>query len=398
MEISNRREFLRKAAVGSTSLGAGLAASGLFPRRIFAEGTSGFNRVFYRKLGSTGFKVSEIGFGAMNMRDRELVHAALDNGINYFDTAHAYMNGVNEEIVGQAVKAKRDKVFLTTKVTHRNPKELQEMMETSLKRLQTDHVDLMLLHGVNTRDETLNADYIKEFEEAKKKGICRFIGVSTHRNHAEVLNAVVDSKFWDAVLVGYNYTSPPNVKQAIEKARKAGIAIIAMKNLLNVQYRPWKFIPIEEDIRKDKDAKITASQALIKWVLQDPYVDTTIPGMTAFEHLTDDVAVMGMKMSFDDRRTIYKYSEHIRDNYCRGVAGCTGCLDQCPRGVKICDLNRCLAYAYGYGNLDLAWENYRELPRSSRVDMCSDCTECQVKCVNGLNLTETVQRAKELFA
>jgi len=398
MGISNRREFLRSIAVGGASVTAGLAAAGLLPRRYFAEASSDFTRVAFRMLGSTGFKVSEIGFGAMNMRDPELIHAALDKGINYFDTAHAYMRGINEEIIGQAVKAKRDKVFLTTKVTHRNPKELQGMMATSLKRLQTDYADLMLLHAVNSRDETLNADYIKEFEEAKKKGICRFIGVSTHRNHAEVLDAVVDSKIWDAVLVGYNYTSPPNVKQAIEKARKAGIAIIAMKNLLNVQYRPWKFIPIEEDIRKDKNANITPSQALIKWVLQDPYVDTTIPGMTSFEHLNDDVAVMGMKMSFDDRQTIYKYSESIRDNYCRGVAGCTGCLDQCPKGVKICDLNRCLAYAYGYGNLDLAWENYRQLPRSSRIDVCSDCTECEVKCVNGLNLTETVQRAKELFA
>jgi len=235
---------------------------------------------------------------------------------------------------------------------------------------------------------------MKIFDDARRKGYTRFVGVSTHSNQAEVLDAAVESKFWEAVLVGYNYFSPPEVKASIETARNKGLAIIAMKNLLNPATRPWK--PLD-DIRKNKTGKITAAQSLIKWVLDDQNVDTTIPGITSFEQLDEDVEIMGMKMSFNDRSTIYQYGEYLKGYYCCGVAGCTGCLDQCPHGVRVKDLNRCLGYAYGYGDIDLARENYNDLPESSLVDKCMDCDECVVKCVHGLDLTRNIKRAKELF-
>ncbi|MBT4482611.1 MAG: aldo/keto reductase [Candidatus Latescibacteria bacterium] len=393
--MSNRREFLLKAAAGSSSVIAGLAASGLYPRRIFAEESSKFNRVAYRRLGSTDFKVSEVGFGCMNMRNPELVHAAIDSGINYLDTAWVYMKGRNEEIVGQVMKDRRKEVFLTTKAITKDAGKLRGQMDTSLKRLQTDQVDLMLFHVINSRNQVLNEDYIKVFEKAKSDGICRFVGISTHSNQAEVLDAMVESGFWDAVLVGYNYFSPKNVRPAIEKARKAGIATIGMKNLLNPATNPWQEL---DDIRTGENKQIKKTQALIKWVLDDPYVDTTVPGMTTFEHLADNVAIMGMPMTFGERRAMYRFGEDIKHHYCRGVAGCTGCMDKCPKGVQICELNRCLMYANGYGNPGLAWENYRELPESSRVNVCNDCDECIVKCVNGLDLTQNIKQAKELFA
>ncbi|MFC1508512.1 aldo/keto reductase [Candidatus Omnitrophota bacterium] len=392
MSSSNRRDFLKKTAVGAASTAA-LAAAGLNPRRTFAQGSS-FERIAYRQFGSTGFKASEIGFGCMNMRDPELVHAAIDRGINFIDTAHSYMQGVNEEVVGSVMKTKRDKVFLTTKVKWDKPKQIPKMMETSVKRLQTDHVDLMLLHITNKRSHVYNEDLMKMFEDAKKKGLCRYIGVSTHSNQAEVIDGVADSELWDAVLVGYNAVSPGSVGVAIERARKAGKGIIAMKIILNPATNPWVEL---DDIRKDKSGKISKSQALIKWVLDDKYVDTTIPGMTSFEQLDQNCAIMGMPMSFGERRTLQRFGEKLKGRYCCGVAGCTGCTDQCPKGVCVNDINRCLMYANGYGDIDLAHENYDNLPSSSKVDMCGDCDTCAVTCVNGLDLTENIRRARELF-
>ncbi|MBN1290818.1 MAG: aldo/keto reductase [Candidatus Latescibacteria bacterium] len=393
MSFSSRRNFLRSGA----ALGAGIAATGFTPRRIFAQNSS-FKRIAFRQLGSTGEKVSEIGFGAMNTRDDELLEAAIDMGINYVDTAWVYMKGVNEEMVGRVIKGKRDKLFLTTKAISKNPDELMGQMEMSLKRLQTDHVDLMLFHVTNSREQILNNDVMKVFENARKKGMCRFVGVSTHENQAEVLDAAVESKFWEAVLVGYNYFSPPEVGKAIENARNAGLGIIGMKNLLNPASWPWKEL---DDIRTDKqkeDGKVTAAQALIKWVLEDRHVDTTIPGITSFEQLRDDVAVMGMPMSFGKRRSLIRYGEALRGNYCCGVAGCTGCQEQCPKGVCVNNLNRCLSYANSYGSIELARENYAQLPRTSKIDICDDCDECVVRCINGLDLNETIRRARELFA
>ncbi|MCE5249162.1 aldo/keto reductase [bacterium] len=382
---SNRRTFLKSSAVA----GASIATWGLSTRRIFAAESSDAKGVVYRKLGSTGIKVSELGFGAMNTRDAELIHAAIDAGINYLDTAHGYMKGVNEEIVGTVMKTKRDKVVLVTKVhcAGRTAQQVRDMMELSLKRLQTDHVDIMFMHMPDEREEVLNAEWIKAFEKAKKDGLCRYVGVSIHKNHEKLLAAAVESKFWEHMLVAYNYKSGDDVTAAIERTRKAGLGIIGMKTQLKGSGYP-----------DHKMGDITINQAALKWVLQNPYVDTTIPGMTTFDQLQENLPVMGMKMSFHENRTLQRYSERIEGSYCHSVAGCTGCSGQCPKGMEICDLNRCLGYAYGYGDMGLARENYDRLPATSRVEVCGDCDECLVRCVNGLNLTDSVRRARELFA
>jgi len=392
MARSNRRTFLKNAAV----VGAGISALGGKPRRIVAE-SGPFRRVVYREFGSTGCKVTEVGFGTMNTRDTDLIHAAIDSGINYIDTAHVYMNGVNEELVGRVMKTKRDKVFLVTKVgLNKDFAAIPREIETSLKRLQTDHVDLLLFHKTDARAEILNDDVMKLFDDARRKGQTRFVGFSTHNFGAEAFDAAIDSKFWEAVLTGYNYFSPPTVRQSIKKVREAGIAVIGMKNLITMTWPPETRKPLE-DIRADTSGATTPQQALIKWVLDDEYVDTTIPGMTTFEHLADDMSVMGMKLSAADEDIIRRYCGEAGKWYCRGVAGCDGCREQCPKGVRVCELNRCLMYAHGYGSMGLAYENYRALPRSDRVDVCSECDECSVTCVNGLNLTESVREAKRLF-
>jgi len=262
MALQNRRDFLRNAAVYSASISAGLTAAGLFPRRIPAEST-GFNRVMYRELGSTGFRVSEVGFGAfgnMSMEDPDMVRAAIDRGVNYIDTAHSYMNGRNEEVVGEAMKTMRDGVFLTSKVRWRNPETMLARMETSLKRLNTDHVDLFLLHDIRSKEYVTDERFIEIFDTARRKGICRFVGISTHADQAAILDAAVAGGFWEAVLAGYNALSPPPVGAAIERARKAGLAVIAMKVFLNPATWPWE--PLE-DIRTDGDGDISAHQALM---------------------------------------------------------------------------------------------------------------------------------------
>ena len=226
-----------------------------------------------------------------------------------------------------------------------------------------------------------------------------------------MLDEISSNEFWDAAEVTYNYLSPPSVTQAIARARAKGIAIISMKSLLNTNtpFDRLSHPPRQEsgasaqvrdtlgDIRTEKIPGTTPQQALIKWVLNNPSVDTTIPGMTAFEHLQDDLRVMNLEFTFDTEKLLQKQSEFIRGQYCRGVLGCTGCEGQCPSGVRVGEINRCLGYAYGYGDLELARENYQRLPESGKIDRCADCVECRVKCVYGLKLNENIHRARLLF-
>ena len=395
MSTGNRRAFLRKAAATAASAGIGWPA--VLSHAAESKDSGGVPRIVYRDLGSTGYKVSEIGMGCMNMRDSELVHAAIDRGLNYIDTAHTYMNGQNEEVVGRVMKTKRERVFLTTKVGLRTTMDqVPRQIELSLKRLQTDHVDLLLLHhGGDTPELVLDEDHMKVLDEARRKGQTRFVGYSTHTSDPKVYKATIACKFYNAVLLCYNYASLPSLTVSIEQVRKSGIAVIAMKNLLNFNTNPRK--PLD-DIRADKKGTETYAQALFKWVLSNRYVDTTIAGITAFEHLTENLAVMGKKMTLNDHRLLRRFSERVRGTRCLSLAGCTGCEGQCPKGVPVCELNRCLGYAYGYGDIRLARENYHQLPREARVDRCGDCDECVVRCVNGIDLNKTIQRARELFA
>ncbi|MFC1512211.1 aldo/keto reductase [Candidatus Latescibacterota bacterium] len=393
MKRFTRREFILNGSVAGTIL----TAAGCSPRSFSRPGSA--SGIKYRQLGSTGYQVSEVGLGAMNTRDPELISAAVDAGINYIDTAHGYMNGLNEEVVGEGITGVRDKVFLTTKlsVSNRESGNVLPMLETSLKRLKTDHVDLLLHHGVSTQEEMANDNLKNQFEEAKRKGMARFVGISTHAPET-MLDHVIASNFWEAVLVTYNYLSPPEVTDAIKRTREAGIAIIAMKNLLNMNAPHGSGgHSALEDIRAENIPGTTPEQALIKWALNNPYVDTTIPGMTSFEHLESDLAVMNLEFTFDTEKLLQGYIERFHGRYCHGFLGCNGCEGQCPRGVKVSEINRCLGYAYGYQNLELAQENYRYLPRNNRVDRCDDCSECIVKCKHGINLTEQIVRARALF-
>ncbi|MFC1651359.1 aldo/keto reductase [Candidatus Latescibacterota bacterium] len=393
--MKTRREFIRTAAISGT-VGTAYATLGTssFTKAQTANEDK-FTRIEFRDLGSTGYKVSEIGMGCMNMRDAELVHAAIDRGINYIDTAHVYMNGQNEEVIGQVMKTKRDKVFLTTKIGLRGKDNIASEIETSLKRLQTDHVDLLLIHhGGDTVEKILDEDYMKVLTRAKEKGQTRFVGYSTHTSDPETFKAAIKCKFYDAILLCYNYESQASLTKSIQDVRAAGIGVIAMKTLLNFNTRPRK--PLE-DIREDKNGPITYAQALLRWVLSNPSVDTIIPGMTSFEHLAENLAVMGTKLGYEDQLQLLRFSKNERGTRCLHLSGCNGCEGQCPYGVPVHELNRCLGYAYGYGDEQLAWENYQYLPSSNHVEMCADCDECKVKCVKGLNLTENIQKARMLF-
>ena len=378
MDTISRRAFLKHGAIAGTVLYTSRAIPQTAPA---APGT-----IRYRALGSTGWQASEIGFGAMNMRDPELVRAAFDAGINYFDTADGYMNGVNEEVLGAALAPNREKVFITTKVNSgTDPARLERDVNACLKRLRTDYIDALLLHGGSSR-QMRNQQCIDAFGGILRGGKVRFAGVSTHSDIAAVLDSATESKFWQIATLSYNYTSPREVTNAVARARASGMAIVAMKTLNKGRGSARSASP-----------EITPNQAALKYVLQNRNIDTTIPGMTSFEHLTEDMAVMKMELSSADRRELERYGETLGGAFCSGILGCTACESQCPKGVSVREINRCLGYAYGYRDIELAQENYRRLPAANRLGACLECGECAVKCVHGLDLNKQIRKARSLF-
>ena len=183
-----------------------------------------------RVLGRTGLKVSPLGFGCMTTSDAAVIERAADLGINYFDTARSYQNGNNERMVGAALKGKRQQIILSSKSLGKNKQEALTDLETSLRELRTDYLDIWYLHNRNTPEEVTD-DLLEAQQAAKKDGKIRFAGVSAHFNMPDMLADLVKRGRTDVTLASYNFTMKPNLTDAIQTARRAGMGVVAMKVL-----------------------------------------------------------------------------------------------------------------------------------------------------------------------
>jgi hypothetical protein len=315
-----------------------------------------------------------------------VIKIALDNGVNYIDTARKYMGGKNEEIVAKALKGRRNSVFIATKTlpTSSSKEDIIRDVETSLKSLGTDHLDVIQLHNLTDKERIYIHDTREALTRLRQQGKVRFFGVTTHTNQHDVLNALVDDpeKFFDTALVKYNFQSSPEVAAAIARASQAGIGIIAMKT----QAGGYETAAM---------GKISAHQAALKWALQNRHVTAAIPGMKDISQLKEDIAVMGMPFTYADRQILEKYSRAVQPFYCDLCGKCEG---TCPLGVEISNINRSLMYAEGYRNGDLALTTYREVPEKVSASACIDCTGCSAACVRGLDIAARMYRARMLFA
>ncbi len=387
---SSRRDFLAlglalpATALGSTPL-PGLA--GLEAPRPADPPAGGLS---YRVLGKTGMKVTTVGFGCMITSDPSVIEKAADLGINYFDTARGYQGGNNERMVGAALKAKRKDLYISTKSGAGTKQEALDHLETSLREIGTDHVDIWYLHG-KSKASDLTDELMEAQRIAKQQGKIRFAGVSTHGGHAEVVQAMVGKRdHFDVWLCSYNFSMDPATAGLVETAAKAGLGVVAMKVMAG-GFRRLK--PGEK--LYDKFKQPGAMLAALKWVIKDKNVHTTIPSITDMEQLDEDMRAMTAPFAKSDEDLLAAQLEHIRPLYCRM---CGQCDAVCPKGLPVADVLRYLSYAEGYGQYQLGRESFLALPREARDVRCNSCSTCSVECPNGVQVAARLTRAQELFA
>jgi len=340
----------------------------------------------YRTLGKTGLKIPVINMGVMLTDNPNLIRTALDSGVLLLDTAHAYMAGRNEEVIGEVIKGRpRDSYYIASKVSlpqdrttglyteGATTEEFLKKLDLSLKRLGLDHVDILHLHGVSRKESVMFEPALKAFDKAKKDGKIRFTGISTHTNEPEVIHAATDSKAYDVILTAYNFKQKhyAEVRNAIAKASQAGLGIIGMKAIRGGNQQP----PTVKNI--------TAS---LKWILQDPNVHTVVPGFTTFDQMEIDLSIMEDLTLTEPEKIELQKEASIRGLYCQG---CRQCLGQCPEHLPIPDLMRAYMYTYGYRNLALAQDLIMSLNLPNRV--CEDCGQCPVKCSIGFNVSGKIR-------
>jgi aryl-alcohol dehydrogenase-like predicted oxidoreductase len=376
-QSTSRRKFLQ---AGLALPAAGLVSSNNIG--LFSPEPAG---LAFRTLGKTGLKVTSVGCAAGSIPDPDILARALELGINYYDTARIYGQGKSEQILGKAIQAKRDRIVLASKTYSNTKAKILEDIETTLKTLGTDHLDVYHQHSRHTPQE-ITDEMIETMELVKKQGKTRFIGVSTHDPNAMVDFILKVGKF-DVVQTTYSYAiGAPFRDAAVARLHKAGIGVVAMKVVIATATP-----------KGDKGNHLTneGGLAAIKWVLRNPGISTTVPWSETMEELEINFRAMSEEFTPEDEKLLFARSEQIRELYCRM---CFQCKGKCPKGVPVADELRFLAYNDFKGNFHEARESFWNLPRSIRNVRCSDCDECAVKCPNGVKVHERLIRAQELLA
>jgi predicted aldo/keto reductase-like oxidoreductase len=232
----SRRKFLEKMGQGAA---AGVSYSLL--NELAEAKPVGTKSLPARTLGRTGAKVSILAFGCgsrfLMYEDEEkamaILNRAIDNGITYLDTAYSYGDGKSETRVGKVVATRRKDVWLATKIPDRTRDEFMRRLEGSLKRLQTDHVDLLHIHSLGNADDLAKIEApngaMKGLLEAREQKMCRAIGMTSHTN-GHVLAAAIQHNDLDCVQMALNASQNGSFEAAaLPAARAKNLGIIAMK-------------------------------------------------------------------------------------------------------------------------------------------------------------------------
>ncbi len=386
---SSRRTFLA-AGLGAPVAGLASVSTRLDPSPAAPPSlVPAPGELSYRTLGKTGLKVTTVAFGCMITSDASVIEKAADLGINYFDTARGYQGGNNERMVGAALKAKRKNLYISTK-THAGAKQAaMEDLETSLRELGTDYVDIWYLRAKSRADE-LTDELIDAQQTAKKQGKIRFTGVSTHGGQADVIQGAIKSGKIDVVLVAYNFTMHKTLEPALEAAHAAGIGVVAMKVMAGGFRKARPGTPLHSKLSREG-----AMLAALKWVLRNKNVGTTVPSMTDMDQLDENLKAMAAPYTDADEQILARHLEYISPLYCRMCDQCDGA---CPKGLPVADMLRFLTYAEGYGQFALGREQFLSLPSEVSQVRCNLCPVCEVRCPFGVNVAQRLTRAQELFA
>lgn len=381
--------------------------------------------MLYRKLGKTGEEVSILGFGCMrlpildgnpeNINEplaRKMLHHAIDEGVNYIDTAYPYHGtsahggGMSEVFLGHALKDYREDVYISTKMPSwlvQKKEDLDFFLDEQLKRLQTDRIDFYLLHGLHQDfwQTLVLADVFDFLDNAVDEGKIGYAGFSFHDEY-EFFKLVVDSYDWNFAQVQLNYMDEKF------QAGKAGLDYAANKGLGTVVMEPLRGGCLTNNLPEEVQAvwnqalnKKSPAEWGLRYLWNQPEVNVVLSGMNTMEQLNENLEISNRGrvnsltkdelMLYNKVRDIYKERTHV------GCTGCNYCMP-CPRGVDI-PLNLSLLNdVYMYKNMTKPVGNYKFLKgKKMSAGYCNQCRDCEKKCTQNIPITKYLQENVDLF-
>ena len=324
-------------------------------------------------LGKTGITVPQNAFGALPIQrvSKEmavkLLRRAYEGGMRFFDTARAYSD--SEEKVGAAFDGMREKVFIATKTGAKTPEEFWNHLETSLRNLRTDYVDLYQFHCADQCYRPGDGTGMYEcMLEAKKQGKIRHIGITAHKLY--IAEEIVESGLYETLQYPFSYLSSEREKQLVENCKKADMGFIAIKALAG--------------------GLINRSEAAMAFISQ---YDQVLPiwGIQKEKELEEWLGCMEETpgMTEEIRAFIEKEQQELTGEFCRGCGYCM----PCPAGIQI---NQCARMSLMLRRApSAAWLTPEMQAEMRKIEGCLECGQCMKKCPYELNTPELLKKNYE---
>ncbi|PKM74425.1 MAG: aldo/keto reductase [Firmicutes bacterium HGW-Firmicutes-16] len=365
-----------------------------------------------------GEELSILGFGCLRLptKGREidepraiaLIHEAIENGVNYFDTAYIYGNGKNEALLGAALNGGwREKVKIATKLPPFMVKTLanaKKIMDTQLLRLQTDSIDYYLLHMLTDKamyDRLSSLGIMEWLEEQKKNGVIKNIGFSFHGGKMD-FELILKSYPWDFCQIQYNYMDENNqaTKDGLLLAAEMGIPVIVMEPLRGGKLVTHLPESVTKEFASQKPEKSSAEWAL-RWVWDHPQINVVLSGMSDEDQLAENIriasTVMPNSLSEEELQVFERVKTVMHEKTKVPCTGCGYCMP-CPFGVDIPGCFSCYNDKYLMNDKSVRFKYYQTMGTLSKkpavASQCHECGKCEGHCPQKIEIRKQLKTVK----
>lgn len=375
----------------------------------------------YRNFGKLKWKVSALGFGAMRLpitnndsskiaqdQATDMLRYAIDHGVNYVDTAYPYHGGQSELFVGKVLKdGYRDKVKLATKLPCwlvKTYDDFGKYFNEQLGKLQTEHIDFYLLHGLNKSrwTEMHGLGVLQWAEKEIKDGRIKHLGFSFHDDFDSFKSIVDGYDKWAFCQIQYNYMDIKNQAgtRGLRYAASRGLAVVIMEPILGGRLvNPPQ--PIMDLWATAQEKRSPADWAL-QWLWDQPEISVVLSGMSTMAQVVENVASAEISAVCGLQKDELELIEQVHDRYnTLSPIPCTRCdyCMPCPNGVNIPRNFEIYNQGTMYDKVDDARSAYNNwLPEDERAHNCIECLECEEKCPQNILITEWLPKVDALLA